>query len=511
MAKIGYARVSSLEQARDSSALEQQQERLRQAGAVAIYSDIQSGTRDDRPELKKALAALSPDDTLIATRLDRITRSPAYNEKLLGHFAADNTPNLQLLDDGLDAGTVAGRLTARLLAAVNAGEVERMAERVAHGRAHRQSKGGHGAKPPWGFIRAADGLGLAVDPALQPITSATIHHFLRSNSVRATCTWLGREHGIRKSKSSLTRWLKNPAIAGGIGRCKGKFVRDPDGTRRRLPPPPGHYDSIEWDRHTGLIDRSQWTAIQRCFRLQAERSAASHRPSTSRRWFTGRIKCGGCGGTLAVHFQRMRCTVPACDQRYGAGSVSTAIAKASLIRGLEFMGTGLAHRLAPLQAAATEASATPPEVMQLQEEISALSNISGTEALIQQKQRQIESLLQAAHGSTITTAQALDALLPRLQHPWRLDDDALLEVADDAELVMQADRNWIISIESKRFDCVWQFNPTTKQEQFCFKDSPELLGLEQFQPLATINGTGFTRTDAWWAAVDDERDDLAAR
>jgi site-specific DNA recombinase len=42
---LGYARVSTREQALNSHALEQQQARLKEAGATKIYTDVQSGRR----------------------------------------------------------------------------------------------------------------------------------------------------------------------------------------------------------------------------------------------------------------------------------------------------------------------------------------------------------------------------------------------------------------------------------------------------------------------------------
>ena len=50
---LGYARVSTREQALNSHALEQQEARLKEAGAMEILTDVQSGRRSDRIQLKK--------------------------------------------------------------------------------------------------------------------------------------------------------------------------------------------------------------------------------------------------------------------------------------------------------------------------------------------------------------------------------------------------------------------------------------------------------------------------
>lgn len=505
--RIGYARVSSLEQARDSSALKQQQERLRQAGCTVLYADVQSGTRDDRPQLKAALAALTPQDTLVATRLDRLTRSPSFNEQLLNRFSAEVAPGLHLLDDGLDFTTVAGRLMARLLSAVAAGEVERLSERTAHGRAYRQSRGGHGAQPPWGFMRAPDGLGLAIDPALEPITRATIATFLQTRSVRATVSWLQQEHKIAKGKTSMKRWLKNPAIAGGIGRVGTVMAVRADGTRYRRAPEPGHYDTIEWDRHQGLIDRAQWHEIQRAFQISKERGGGAHREAVTRTWLSGRFCCGGCGRKMHRHWQRIRCTAADCPQRHGPGSIHVEIAKASLHRAIEWMARHLAEELAPLTAAfQNNQTAEPEELAKLREEVRVLklTGVSGLEAVISAKEAQIKAMELESHGQVTSTAAALERLLPLFRQAWSLTDDELAQLGDDAELEAHVNQGWVVGVRSKRFGCSWSFAPANRREEFRLE--PGILGSpeERRARLDLEEGQAVWSTPRWWSAVDIE-------
>jgi DNA invertase Pin-like site-specific DNA recombinase len=67
---IGYYRVST-----DGQTLDVQLAELKAAGATRIFSEKQSGARTDRPQLRKALAAIGKGDTLIVSRLDRLARS----------------------------------------------------------------------------------------------------------------------------------------------------------------------------------------------------------------------------------------------------------------------------------------------------------------------------------------------------------------------------------------------------------------------------------------------------
>lgn len=71
MTKIGYARVSTLDQDYDG-----QVERLKAEGCTVIRKEKISGaSRDGRDELASILDFLRPDDELIVTRLDRLGRS----------------------------------------------------------------------------------------------------------------------------------------------------------------------------------------------------------------------------------------------------------------------------------------------------------------------------------------------------------------------------------------------------------------------------------------------------
>jgi DNA invertase Pin-like site-specific DNA recombinase len=64
-----YARVSSKDQK-----LAAQDEALRAAGATKVYAEKISGDGRHRPALQRLLKALEPGDTVLVTRLDRLSR-----------------------------------------------------------------------------------------------------------------------------------------------------------------------------------------------------------------------------------------------------------------------------------------------------------------------------------------------------------------------------------------------------------------------------------------------------
>ncbi len=68
--KIGYARVSTLEQKLDA-----QLDALKRAGCKKIFSDRLGGMTVTRPGWEQLLAYVRPGDTLIVTELSRMSRS----------------------------------------------------------------------------------------------------------------------------------------------------------------------------------------------------------------------------------------------------------------------------------------------------------------------------------------------------------------------------------------------------------------------------------------------------
>lgn len=70
---IGYARVSTEDQATDPQMLE-----LKAAGCAAIHQEQGSGASRSRPVLAHLLNELRPGDVLTVVRLDRLARSVSH-------------------------------------------------------------------------------------------------------------------------------------------------------------------------------------------------------------------------------------------------------------------------------------------------------------------------------------------------------------------------------------------------------------------------------------------------
>jgi site-specific DNA recombinase len=142
-----YARVSTGSDEQEN-ALEQQIARL-EAAATANgdneplrYIDIDSGFKDDRPELSRLIRDCGAGlmNTVVVTRLDRLSRSSSHGAELLRYFSQDNSPSLVALDDSLDLSTSGGRFMARMLISWAEAETDRLAERLKAGFKHRRDQ-----------------------------------------------------------------------------------------------------------------------------------------------------------------------------------------------------------------------------------------------------------------------------------------------------------------------------------------------------------------------------------
>lgn len=133
MAKIGYARVSTVGQS-----LDVQLDKLKDC--EKIFQEKMSGTNDKRPRLQACLEYVREGDSLVVTRLDRLARSTLH----LCQIAADLERlkvDLQVLDQNINTGDATGRLLFNMLGAIAQFETEIRAERQAEGIRKAKERG----------------------------------------------------------------------------------------------------------------------------------------------------------------------------------------------------------------------------------------------------------------------------------------------------------------------------------------------------------------------------------
>lgn len=126
---IGYARVSTASQ--DPTA---QREALREAGCLEeyIFIDQVSGSRSERPELRRMLDALRPADMVVVTRLDRLSRSLRDLLRITEEIQEAGA-NLRSLNEAINTNTPAGRMMLQLVGVFAEFELAQIRERTREG------------------------------------------------------------------------------------------------------------------------------------------------------------------------------------------------------------------------------------------------------------------------------------------------------------------------------------------------------------------------------------------
>ncbi|MCW1844214.1 recombinase family protein [Prosthecomicrobium hirschii] len=132
----GYARVST-----DGQSVEAQREALTAAGAAKVFQETASGAKTERAQLRRALAALSPGDVLLVTRLDRLARSTRDLLNVLDQVAKAGAGFRSLADAWADTTTAHGRLMLTVLGGLAEFERELIRARTGEGRARAKERG----------------------------------------------------------------------------------------------------------------------------------------------------------------------------------------------------------------------------------------------------------------------------------------------------------------------------------------------------------------------------------
>lgn len=138
---IGYARVSTKGQLQHGNSLEDQEQKLLNAGCNKIYKEQYTGTKVDRPIFDKVLNSLKDGDTLVVTKLDRFARTTTEGittvKKLL-----DRGVKVHILNMGLVENTPTGKLIFSVMCAFAEFERDMIVERTQEGKAIAKTKEG---------------------------------------------------------------------------------------------------------------------------------------------------------------------------------------------------------------------------------------------------------------------------------------------------------------------------------------------------------------------------------
>jgi DNA invertase Pin-like site-specific DNA recombinase len=135
MARVGYARVSSVGQS-----LAVQLDKLQHCDK--IFQETISGAVGKRPRLEACLEYVREGDTLVVTRLDRLARSTLHLCQIAAELHRKQV-HLQVLDQQINTGDATGRLLFNMLGAIAQFETELRAERQMDGIQKARARGIH--------------------------------------------------------------------------------------------------------------------------------------------------------------------------------------------------------------------------------------------------------------------------------------------------------------------------------------------------------------------------------
>jgi DNA invertase Pin-like site-specific DNA recombinase len=233
---IGYARVSTNEQADYGVSLEAQEARIR------AYCDAQTWTcievvRDDgasakdlkRPGMARVLGELPRADrrfgAVVFTKLDRLTRSVrdlgALSELLRRHEVA-----LVSIQENVDTATATGKLFHVVIAAISEWERDVIGERTREALAHKRRRGERAGPVPYGYDLASDGRRVTPNATEQAVLAAVAASREKGESYALIADSLNAErvptkHGgrwyaatVRSVLGTAARWAAAGAAAG---------------------------------------------------------------------------------------------------------------------------------------------------------------------------------------------------------------------------------------------------------------------------------------------------------
>ncbi|HAT8623601.1 recombinase family protein [Legionella pneumophila serogroup 1] len=143
MAFIGYARVSTIDQNLDI-----QLDALKKAGCKKIFSEKKSGaSKKDRTALDECMEYIREGDTLVVTRIDRLTRSILDLQNLL-HYLKEKEIHLKALEQPIDTSNASGKFFLDMLGVFAEFETNLRRERQLEGIERAKLEGKYKGRKP---------------------------------------------------------------------------------------------------------------------------------------------------------------------------------------------------------------------------------------------------------------------------------------------------------------------------------------------------------------------------
>ncbi len=149
----GYARVSTTKQMKNGNSIEEQEIRLKEAGAEIIVKDGYTGTKMECPQFTALMEKLQDGDKLIVTKLDRFARTAVQGVEVVQSLLARGV-TIHILNMGIADNSPMGKLMVTILLAFAEFERDCIVERTQSGKAIARANGQRVDGRPKKFSRA---------------------------------------------------------------------------------------------------------------------------------------------------------------------------------------------------------------------------------------------------------------------------------------------------------------------------------------------------------------------
>ena len=281
-----YMRVSTEDQAREGFSLPEQKERLeafckfKGYTIVDYYTDagISAKTGNFRPEFERLKEDIKNKkiNTIVALKLDRITRSIYDWEKLMT-FLDENDAYLDCANDEINTTNANGKMVSRLLMSVSQNEIERTSERTKIGLAGAIKMGHIPNQAPLGYKH--EDKRLVIDYSTKDVVERIFDLYYNGNFYQKISNILNEEQVLGKTNwrdSSIVAILENEIY-------KGDFVH---GKRTKNPT---YYSNVV----EPIIDKEKWEECQ----VQKKRNSRSYQRTVTY-LFLQKLCCPKCNRIL---------------------------------------------------------------------------------------------------------------------------------------------------------------------------------------------------------------------
>ena len=281
-----YLRVSTEDQAREGFSLPEQKERLetfckfKGYEIVDYYEDagISAKTGNYRPEFERLKEDIKSKriNTIIALKLDRITRSIFDWEKLMT-FLDENDAYIDCANDEVNTTNANGKMVSRLLMSVSQNEIERTSERTKVGLAGAIKQGHLPHQATLGYKH--ENKKLVIDYSTKDVVVRIFEMYYNGNSYQTISNKFNEEQVLGKTNwrdSTITAILENEVY-------KGDFVH---GKRTKHPT---YYENVV----EPIVSKEMWND---CQAQKKKNSRAYQRTLTY--LFLQKIRCPRCNNLM---------------------------------------------------------------------------------------------------------------------------------------------------------------------------------------------------------------------